>query len=131
MLFSWLNLFQYLNIFSEFRYLTTLIVSCVEETQSYLSALCIMMVGFTTAYNYRNILDVDKENISFGLIFHDVFFNAFGDFSVAESNESKIDWFFFFAATLLICLIMLNLFIGILSEKLSEMLEERQKNEYI
>ena len=59
--------------------------------------------------------------------------NAFGDFSLAYTDMSLIDSFLFFSSTFLICLIMMNLFIGILSEKLAEVLESRAdaKNEYV
>jgi hypothetical protein len=61
-----------------------------------------------------------------------VFTNAFGDFSLLYNGMSLIDTFFFFSSTLLICLVMMNLFIGILSEKLAEVLESRAEpmNEY-
>jgi hypothetical protein len=61
-----------------------------------------------------------------------VILNAFGDFSMIYTDMSLIDSFLIFFAAFLICLVMMNLFIGILSEKLGEVLEARAEpmNEY-
>ena len=59
--------------------------------------------------------------------------NAFGDFSILDTvNNNLFDFSLCIAATFLVCAIMMNLFIGILSEKLSEIIEKRaeKKNEY-
>jgi hypothetical protein len=64
--------------------------------------------------------------------FTSIFMNAFGDFSLAKNDMSFIHGFLFFSSTFIVCLIMMNLFIGILSVKLEEVLESRAelKNEY-
>jgi hypothetical protein len=61
---------------------------------------------------------------------HDTLFQAFGDFANTSKFDKGLDWFFFVLATLIICLIMMNLFIGILGEKLSEILENKEKSNY-
>jgi hypothetical protein len=92
--------------------------------------LTIQILGFTSAYYWRNRLDITVEQTTLGFNVVAVFFNAFGDFSTLSDNMTGVDWFLFFMATFLILLIMMNLFIGILSEQLSEILENRDRNEY-
>jgi hypothetical protein len=66
-----------------------------------------------------------------------VYQNSFGEFMTPRDYEEEsgrgstnfVDWFLFYAATFLILLIMMNLFIGILSEQLSNILENRVRNE--
>jgi len=41
-----------------------------------------------------------------------------------------VEWFLFYFSTFLMCLVMLNLYIGILSEKLAEILENKVKTQY-
>jgi hypothetical protein len=65
---------------------------------------------------WRNRLDDTIRETNFASNYADVWFNAFGDFSTLRDDMLGIDWFLFYTATVLILLIMMNLFIGILSE---------------
>lgn len=51
--------------------------------------------------------------------------NAFGDFSLASEEMSVIDILIFYSATFITLLILMNLFIGYLSEKLAEIIENQ------
>ena len=59
--------------------------------------------------------------------------NAFGDFGILDTVSSNFyDVLLCLFASVLVCAVMMNLFIGILSEKLAEIIEKRAeaKNEY-
>jgi hypothetical protein len=59
--------------------------------------------------------------------------NAFGDFAILDTvNDNLFDFSLVVLATFIVCAIMMNLLIGILSEKLAEIVEKRaeKKNEY-
>jgi hypothetical protein len=60
-LFGWIGLLQYLRVFKEFRYLAELIVSCLIYTKYFLVVLTIQILGFTSAYYWRNRLDITVE----------------------------------------------------------------------
>ena len=117
-------------MFETFRYLIQLIVECFNSALSFMAILFIMMIGFSMSQFFRALLDDDMVNSEFWVDVHDILFNAFGDFAHSEKSETGLDWFLFVLATFIICLIMMNLFIGILGEKLSEILENREKNDY-
>lgn len=56
---------------------------------------------------------------------------ALGDFEAAgETLDGFVLYTIFGLATLLILIIMMNLLIGIISEKLAEVLEQKEKNDY-
>ena len=58
-----------------------------------------------------------------------VLFNSFGEFYVNDDFDS-IDWLVFLLAAFLISLIMMNLIIGIITEKLSDLLDLKIQNNY-
>jgi hypothetical protein len=68
--------------------------------------------------------------MSLGERFLEFYFYAFGDFGSSDANESIVAWSMFIMSTLLICLIMMNLLIGLISEKLGEELENHSKLDY-
>ena len=55
---------------------------------------------------------------------------TFGDFQEQAQIESPIQYFIFYLSCFLLLVVMMNLLIGIISEKLGEVLEQREKNEY-
>jgi hypothetical protein len=127
MLMSWFCLLQYLRVFKEFRYLAKLILECIRGTLSFLAVLSIIMLGFAIAFYWRikfkNLNSEDPTNDVRKLdSFMSVFVLAFADFGGTESYATGWDWFFFFLAVFIICIIMMNLLIGVLSEKLGEVL---------
>jgi hypothetical protein len=125
---SWICLVQYLRIFTEFRYLADLIVACLIYVKEFLLILFLLLSGFALAFYWRNKLPMEEEDSTVGEHFTNVFMNAFGDFSLVYSDMTFIDAFLLFLATFLICLVMMNLFIGILSAKLEEVLESKAEN---
>ena len=133
MLFSWICLLEYLRIFSEFRYLSELIVACLNSVKGFIAVVFIQILGFTFALYWRHqILEEEDDDSNFIQNFSSIFMNAFGDFSLQQEEMVFIDGFIMYGATLLICLVMMNLFIGILGEKLEEVIENRaeKKNVY-
>ena len=68
--------------------------------------------------------------MSVGQRFLEFYFYAFGDFGSSDDNASIVAWSLFIMSTLLICLIMMNLLIGLISEKLGEELENHSKLDY-
>jgi hypothetical protein len=117
-------------MFKNFRHLVQLIMQCLNEAVSFMAILFILMFGFSLSQYFRHLIDDEMVNSEFWIDVHDILFNAFGDFAHSEKEDSSLDWFFFVLATFIICLIMMNLFIGILGEKLSEMLENKEKSDY-
>jgi hypothetical protein len=72
---------------------------------------------------------VEQRSIMAGL--GGMFTLAFGDFESYEHVELPMQEIFFIVALLILLLIMMNLLIGILSERLAEILENKERNEYI
>jgi hypothetical protein len=90
------------------------------------------IAGFALAFYWKDKINTEIDDSRIGGQFTSVFMNAFGDFGMVYDDMTIIDSFLFFSGSFLICLIMMNLFIGILSEKLATVLEERAepRNEY-
>jgi hypothetical protein len=59
--------------------------------------------------------------------FLSVYYVAFGDFGETEDYKNNYDWVFFYLANFIICIIMMNLLIGILSEKLAFVMERKDQ----
>jgi hypothetical protein len=77
-------------------------------------------------------MNADIEDSSYTENVMSVFMNSFGDFSLLTSEMNTLDYLLLVSSTTLICLVMMNLFIGILSVKLEEIIESRaeDKNKY-
>ena len=61
-----------------------------------------------------------------------IIYTAFGDFGESETyEEGEVEQMFFFAFSIFIlCLIMLNLLIGILSEVMSTILSTQEQSDF-
>jgi hypothetical protein len=123
MLFSWVCLIQYLRIITEFRYLATLIVKCFAASMSFLTIQFILMFGFSLAFYWRNIKYYDEDHGDWWSRFIGIYYITFGDFQETDLYKTGFDWTYFLLANIIICIVMMNLLIGILSEKLVEILE--------
>ena len=112
--------------------MTELIVACLEYAAPFILVVLVMITGFAYALFWRNQSLLDEEEESFLDSFKSIYMAAFGDFSFSTNEMSSIDIVLFYSATFLISLVMLNLFIGILSMKLEEVIENRaeKKNQY-
>lgn len=126
-LLSWIGLLPYLKIYDTYRYLAELIKDCIMDVIPFLLVVAIMIIGFMFALYWRN-LEYLEGTVGLMESFQIIFMNGFGDFSLAKENMSFIDIVIFYASTILICLLMMNLLIGILSEKLAEVVEQRSEN---
>jgi hypothetical protein len=64
-------------------------------------------------------------------IFKDFVFTSFGDFGMTDGlTEDWMQYFIFTFAVIFMCLIMLNLLIGILSESMAETLSTKVQSDY-
>ena len=79
----------------------------------------IQIIGFTLAHYWRSRLLETEEDDPMGVSFSTIFMLSFGDFGLYYENMTFIDAVIFFAATFLLTVVMMNLLIGILSEKLA------------
>jgi hypothetical protein len=124
-LLAFVNLLQYLRIFREFRYQSVLIVEVVKETVTFLFIQLILMFGFSLAFYWRKNYNNEGAELTgspWTKNFLSVYYVAFADFGETSDYTSDYDWVFFFLANFIICIIMMNLLIGILSEKLGEIM---------
>ncbi len=75
------------------------------------------MLGFACSLFFRKQMDLSIDSEEFWNCFILTFLNSFGDFD--KENMSFFDWILFTMSTIVMLLILMNLFIGILSEKLA------------
>jgi hypothetical protein len=90
---------------------------------SFLTIQLILMFGFSLAFFWRTIRHIEDDFDSWWSRFVGVYYISFGDFSETAFYTNSFDWTYFIIANTLICVVMMNLLIGILSEKLVEILE--------
>lgn len=86
------------------------------------------MTGFAISFywrvKYKHFQAIDDHTTDVSTLdpFMSVFMVTFGDFGETEGYTTSWDYIFFFLAVFLICLIMMNLLIGVLSEELATIL---------
>jgi hypothetical protein len=92
--------------------------------------LVLIIIGFALAFYWLNKPAFDFNEASIFEAILQVLFFTFADFSQTSDSWEHIDWVLFMLAIFIICFIMMNLLIGLLSEKLAEVLEDREKIEF-
>jgi hypothetical protein len=92
--------------------------------------LVLIIIGFALAFYWLNKPTFDFNEASIFEAILQVLFFTFADFSQTSDSWEHIDWVLFMLAIFIICFIMMNLLIGLLSEKLAEVLEDREKIEF-
>jgi hypothetical protein len=110
-----------------------MIIECTKDCMEFITVLMVLVSGFALATFYGQIIDIENEQQT-GILTHffGFFLVAVGDFSVTggENIDSPVLATIFVLASFIILIIMMNLLIGIISEKLAEILEQREKNDY-
>jgi hypothetical protein len=136
-LISILGVLNFLRYYETFRSLIDLILSCAGVVSRFSVVFIIMILSLTAAQYYKKIMSSSSEEIhekNFLNFFQEEYFNAFGDFgnteAFGESEDVALQWSFFALGTLLCSLLMMNLLIGIISEKLGEVLSSQEKTNY-
>jgi hypothetical protein len=82
------------------------------------------MFGFSLAFYWRTVkFWGDDHSTTWWERFIGVFYITFGDFQESDIYHTGFDWTYFLFANVLICIVMMNLLIGILSETLADVLE--------
>lgn len=130
-LVSFVGLLQYFRLLSKYRALIKMIIECTKESLTFIVVLLVLLVGFTLATYFRQILYHGEEETGLASHTYATFMTALGDFeSQTETLNSIVLYFIFVASTVLILIVMMNLLIGIISEKLAEVLEQKEKNDF-
>jgi hypothetical protein len=132
-LISFICLLQYFRLFKQYRALIKMIIECTKECLEFIAVLTVLLAGFTFATYYREILlhTAPEDSLSIGDHTFNIAMTALGDFGAqTETIDSAILMLIFFLAALIILIVMMNLLIGIISEKLAEVLEQKEKNDY-
>jgi hypothetical protein len=142
-LITWINLLQYLRYFKYFRFFIDLIgtIFTDAETWKFLIVLTIMVCAFASAMILLNLQEScaydDSEGcFSFVMQFKDFIYTSFGDFGASEdfivdkTEQNATQWVIFGFAIFFMCIVMLNLLIGILSKTMENVLETQTQTEY-
>jgi len=139
MLISYIGLLQYLRMIREFRTLIDLITNCFMEVINFLIVTGIMLMAFVAFFYYRDNI-ARPETLNFSTAFQKVTFVNFGDFGMTDPGKDddgkdlpaikSVDWVVFGMCIMAMAVLMMNLLIGILSEKLSELLSQSESRNY-
>jgi hypothetical protein len=129
LIISWVSLLQYLRVIKDFRFLIYLIVECVKSINYFMLIWCILLFGFSQALFWRVEYSLEGEQ-TYWQRFIGVIYITFGDFHETDLFNSGFDWVFFFVNLFIICIVMMNLIIGILSERLADILEIKDRVDY-
>jgi hypothetical protein len=84
-----------------------------------------MVSGFAFSTYYREVL-LETDNTD--SVLHHLrwtIFTMFGDFGNSDNIDNPTGMFIFYFTCFIMLIVMMNLLIGIISEKLSEVLEQR------
>jgi hypothetical protein len=143
-LFTWINLLQYLRLYPFFRFFVDLIkgVAMSADTWKFFIVMIIMVMAFSSALFILALKECNSdENCStdFGTwsddhgllsMFYGSIYLSFGDFAMDPILEfGLMETFIFWFAVVFMCLIMLNLLIGILSEAMATILGDIEKTD--
>ena len=112
-----------------------MIIECTKDCVEFIVVLLVLIAGFSFSTYYRQVMNKleDEEDANMGLLIHvySIFMTALGDFGLfTEKIDSVVLYIMFILATFIILIVMMNLLIGIISEKLAEVLEQKEKNDY-
>jgi uncharacterized membrane protein YbjE (DUF340 family) len=134
-LFSFIGLLQYFRLLRKYRALIKMIIECTKDCVEFIVVLLVIIVGFSFSTYFRQVMNKTEydEDVSEALPLHvfSFFMTALGDFGlITENLDSNVLFVTFILATFIILIVMMNLLIGIISEKLAEVLEQKEKNDY-
>jgi ABC-type transport system involved in multi-copper enzyme maturation permease subunit len=109
-----------------------MIIECTKECLLFIVVLAVLVSGFALATYYRQILlhEEGDESLPFSEHGYNTIMTALGDFGAqTETLESFTLFIIFFLACLIILIVMMNLLIGMISERLAEVLEQKEIND--
>jgi hypothetical protein len=91
----------------------------------------IMLLGFSSSHYQYYVKKKVEDHPTFGKFFQMIVYTAFGDFGESEEYEAgEVEQMFFFAfSVFILCLIMLNLLIGILSDVMAKIWETQDQSD--
>lgn len=138
-LVTWLNLLQYMRLYPFFRFFVDLIKGVIlsAETWKFFLVMTIMVMAFASslfllsAKKCATDPDCDPATLTENEsplddltgLFRGAVYLSFGDFGMDPIlDEGSMQTVIFWAAVIIMCLIMLNLLIGILSEAMAGLL---------
>jgi hypothetical protein len=131
-LITWLNTLQYLRLYENFRMLIDLCLKVFLDVQTwrFMVVFSIMLMAFCSSHYQYFVKKGDA--VTFGNFFQMIIYTGFGDFGESETyEEGEYEQMFFFAFSIFcLCLIMLNLLIGILSEVMANILSTAEQSDY-
>jgi hypothetical protein len=135
---TWINLLQYIRLYETFRFFIDMTKSVFisGKTWKFFVVFFVMLMAVSSsmfllylkkadvwgdAY-VRNGVVIDGDDIL--MLFKDFVFTSFGDFGFSEElQDDYVQYFIFAFAIIFLCLIMLNMLIGILSDVMAKVLE--------
>jgi hypothetical protein len=94
-----------------------------------MSIWAILLFGFSQALFWRTEYSFEGDQTEWQKLIG-VIYITFGDFHETDLFSSGFDWLFFFVNVFIICIVMMNLLVGILSEKLADILEIESRVNY-
>jgi hypothetical protein len=133
---SILGLLNFLRYYETFRNLIEIILRCAGVVTTFFVVFIIILMSLAAAEYYKEVMNPISDQIEqtkFYSFFKNEYFVAFGDFGSTdkfeENEDGTLQWSFFYIGTVLVTLIMLNL-IGLLSEKLSHVLDTKERTNF-
>jgi hypothetical protein len=111
-----------------------LIKQCIFAVKDFCFVLGLMYFAFAEAYYFKNYLNAEPDESQMDFMGHiaDIVLDSFGSFRTTNVGwlKSNFEWAFFLFSVFFIVFVMMNLFIGILSEELSNALENQDMIKY-
>jgi hypothetical protein len=110
-----------------------MIIECTKDCVEFIVVLLVLIAGFAFSTFFRQVMNKHDNDEGKGLMYHaySTFMTALGDFAMqTEDLDSIVLYIIFILAAFIILIVMMNLLIGIISEKLAEVLEQKEKNDY-
>jgi len=134
-LLMWFKVLSFMRMYNETGYIIRMLQQVAWDIRIFMFILLITLLAFADAmYTISRSNDEGKEYFgSYLEALINAYLLALGDFSYGsfdESGNSELSWTVFFFATMLNCVVMLNLLIAIVSETFAEVLSNKDENSY-
>ena len=121
-LLSWFRALSYLRLFQGTRVFISLLVQTIVDMKAFTIVLAAALLGFTTTYGALN----PSEQFSMSL--KSQYRVMFGDFDTDDYDT--VNWILFFIASVLMCLVMLNMLIAIMGDTYGKVMGEIVPSDY-
>merc|ERR1712224_72218 len=94
----------------------------------------LIVAGYSFAHYSRKRLlpdsDPDKATADFGYALGENLRDSFGDFDALDSYDSVTELVLFCSSTFLLCVVCFNLLVGVLSDKMAQVMEDFETNSF-